>query len=472
VMLLFISIRQIFGPAPAWFHLFVIAVHMAATGLTFVMLRRLTGNAMLAMLAAAIFGLHPSRVESVSWISGVSDSLCFVFFLGSAILFFRWETEGSKRDWIVSGLLLFLGILSKEVVILAPIAFALHRWMTLDGRMSARVRTAVVSVMPHAIAIAAALGLRMYALKNFTGPAAAYKTYPLATLFTAPEVMLWYMRQQVWPAVVSVHYPMLLERQFSWLHFVLPFLAVTLVLGAIAYLVRRSPSGMFLFVWAMLTIAPVIVYHITIQAHDRYAYLPAISAAAGIAYLILKACGQRRKIRNAVIATLLVAMTGWTFVQSRYWKNDTVLFEHAVSVAYDHGHAYGALVAAYGMEDRIDKAYETAVKWSQTRDKVGAYMTLSMMALEKNDIAGAREAYEKAAPELSEVRRYFLLGNIEVADGRCVEAEAAFRKAIEANPHVSVIRSKLAAALTCQHRANEALAELQKAREIRDADLY
>jgi hypothetical protein len=473
VMLLFLSIRRIAGPAPGWFHLVVIGIHLIATGLTYSMLRRLTKNASLAALSAAIFGLHPSRVESVAWISGVSDSLCLVFFLASAILFFRYETSCSKRDWILSAVFLFLGILSKEVLILAPIVFALYCFMRSEGALIQRVRRSLIAIVPHLVVTTGALVARMLVLRHFTGPGANYKAHPLESLYTAPEVMLWYVRQQVWPQTVSVHYPVLVVTHFSWIHFALPAIAVIAIFGMIAFAVRRSPAGILLFAWALLTIAPVIVYHIGIQVHDRYGYLPSLSASAGIAYVLLKVLKNRPIARGTCIAALLIAMASFTFLQARYWKDDITLFEHAVKVAYNHADAYAGLVNAYGMAQQKDKQMEAAQQWVQkAARKQNGWIILSAVYLTEQDTVRAREAWQQGAPELRDAVKFYALGNVEMAENNCVAAEISYRRAIADYPLVAELHWKLYQALACQHRLSEAKEELQRSKQIMYSDVF
>jgi len=96
VMLSFALIFHIFGPAPGWFHLVAFSLHVVATYLVYRLAYEATGDGLLSAIAAGIFGLHPTKVETAAWISGISDSLSLVFFLTSIIWYFRWR-EGDQR---------------------------------------------------------------------------------------------------------------------------------------------------------------------------------------------------------------------------------------------------------------------------------------------------------------------------------------------------------------------------------------
>src|SRR5207247_3788511 len=72
-------------------------VHTGATAAIYFLLRRLSGDRVIATIAALIFGLHPAHVESVSWISGIPDPLAALFFVPSLIWYVRYRTEGEKK---------------------------------------------------------------------------------------------------------------------------------------------------------------------------------------------------------------------------------------------------------------------------------------------------------------------------------------------------------------------------------------
>ena len=74
---------------------------MAVVILAYVFGRHLFGDERLALLTAVLFGLHPSKVESVAWIGSSNvDGLGAVFFFASLITFFKWrENAGLAAGW-------------------------------------------------------------------------------------------------------------------------------------------------------------------------------------------------------------------------------------------------------------------------------------------------------------------------------------------------------------------------------------
>src|SRR5438477_518141 len=72
---------QFFGLQPGAHHLVSAVFHAANAALLFLLLQRMTGAFWRSAFVAAIFSLHPLRVESVAWIAERKDVLSGFFFL-------------------------------------------------------------------------------------------------------------------------------------------------------------------------------------------------------------------------------------------------------------------------------------------------------------------------------------------------------------------------------------------------------
>lgn len=79
---------QTFGPSPFVFHLMNVVLYAAIVVLLFLVTARMFQNRTVALLAAAVFALHPIHTEPVAWIGAVNELeltffclLTFWFFL-------------------------------------------------------------------------------------------------------------------------------------------------------------------------------------------------------------------------------------------------------------------------------------------------------------------------------------------------------------------------------------------------------
>ncbi len=63
------------------YHLTNVLLHAATAVLLFLVLRSMTGRLWPSALAAALFAVHPLRVESVAWVTERKDLLSGLFFM-------------------------------------------------------------------------------------------------------------------------------------------------------------------------------------------------------------------------------------------------------------------------------------------------------------------------------------------------------------------------------------------------------
>jgi 4-amino-4-deoxy-L-arabinose transferase-like glycosyltransferase len=124
IFLLFLLLNyKIFGPYAAGWHLVSVAAHAGATCLVYILARRLSGDYRTALIAALIFGVNPVHIESVAWISGVTDPLLALFLLPSFFCYLNArERPQHGRAWLAGSLALYgLAMLSKETALILPI---------------------------------------------------------------------------------------------------------------------------------------------------------------------------------------------------------------------------------------------------------------------------------------------------------------------------------------------------------------
>ena len=72
---------QLYGLHPAGHHLTNLLLHAASAVTLFLVQWRMTGGLWPSALVAALFALHPMRVESVAWLAERRDVLSGLFFM-------------------------------------------------------------------------------------------------------------------------------------------------------------------------------------------------------------------------------------------------------------------------------------------------------------------------------------------------------------------------------------------------------
>src|SRR5205807_9067530 len=105
---------------PSGWHLTSVLAHATATLLVFRLAYRLCANRTGAVITALIFGLHPVHVQSIAWISGVTDPLLAVFLLGSFLQYLAFRATRKTLHLIWSVLLYAGAVLTKEPGVILP----------------------------------------------------------------------------------------------------------------------------------------------------------------------------------------------------------------------------------------------------------------------------------------------------------------------------------------------------------------
>ena len=77
------------GPSPVGYHLFKLGMHVAVCLVGFWCLLKLCCNEGIPFVASLLFAVHPVNMEAVSWISGITDVSCALFFILALGLYLR-----------------------------------------------------------------------------------------------------------------------------------------------------------------------------------------------------------------------------------------------------------------------------------------------------------------------------------------------------------------------------------------------
>jgi hypothetical protein len=125
---------QIFGPSNATFHLMNLFYHVLNVLLLFMVLRKMTGTLWRSVFVAAVFALHPLRVESVAWVAERKDVLSGLFWILTMAAYVRYAQRPGIRRYLLVFLFLCLGLLAKPMLVTLPCVLLLMDYWPL-GRL-------------------------------------------------------------------------------------------------------------------------------------------------------------------------------------------------------------------------------------------------------------------------------------------------------------------------------------------------
>jgi tetratricopeptide (TPR) repeat protein len=468
---------QLYGMNPAGHHLTSVVLHAANSILLFLLLQRMTGAMWPGAMVAALFALHPMRVESVAWVSERKDVLSGLFWILSIWAYVRFvenlkfQISNFKFFYILSVVLFALGLAAKPMVVTLPFVLLLLDYWPLQRRQSP-VAGLFVEKTPYFILAAGSCAVTFFAQLQ-GGSVMPLARLPLGMrLANAPVACVRYVAKTFWPAHLAIAYPML-----KWPVWAVAGSSVLLLLltGLALWRVRAQPWLPVGWLWFLGTLAPVIgVVQVGMQSMaDRYSYIPGIGLLIAVVWTA-RDWGVRAGARAAAILGVLAAAVCLVLTerQAAFWKNDQTLFLHAIQSTTGNFIAYAGLGEYEGLHGDTNGAIrhlETSVRinpnYPSSRNNLGRI--LLMEGRDEEALAQLQKAVS-LDPELVDAR--YNLGYALLARGRVGEALDQFQAQVNLLPGDFKAQNNMGTVLLQNGLAAGAIAFLQKAVEIKPAD--
>ncbi len=488
-LLLLLINYKIFGPYPAGWHLVSIGAQVGVTYLVYRLVGRIVRDRRTAMIAALIFGLTPVHIESVAWISGVTDPLLALFLLPSFLCYLNGRESRVHRRWWQAGSVAFYGLamLSKETALILPMLIFAYEWLWREKTEAAfnwksalaGVRQSLIPTTPFLSLTIAYLVARWHVLKGL-----GHNMVPLAVstiIFTWPKLFCFYLLHLAWPFNLSAFYDMPYIERPGFESFFLP-VAGLVAAGAMVWLWARrlektSPGARrtvaFACAWLLVPFVPLLdlsVLPVGEIAHDRYLYLPSIGFAILAAMAIRRIHEGSRELlglpaaQAAVVAALALVLGVGTALQDRYWANDILLYSRGVARTPKNKLArtnLGNALGEQGMYAPAINLYREVLAtdphfWLATYNMGYTYYRMGRL-----DDA---ERYLEKAIAINGVDsdEYFYLGLTLLKLGRVKQAGQSVRHAVELQPDGFAYHFAMGMILKLERNPQGALREFQK----------
>jgi tetratricopeptide (TPR) repeat protein len=301
---------KVWGLNPAAFHLTNILIQAVNAILLFYILIGLSFHPRSAFFGAVLFSVYPLHFENVSWISGRTDLLAFLF-AGLAVLFFiRYLKKRDSLSLPVSGAAYFLGLLCKENVIFLPLIFL----FVLGKREGCRARV-FSRLWPYGPALLGWSVLRWIALGS-TSPGPAAGT-PLGFL----AAIGFYTARMVFPFKLSLtvdSQPVMQSAAFRILGAGLAVgFALSLWQAVRKSLTRGWPFWSFLGYGLLLLPSALVIFSPSAVSFLawRFLYLPSAVLIGALVY------GLESRIRLKTLTAGAVVLLAALYATETYPKN-------------------------------------------------------------------------------------------------------------------------------------------------------
>jgi tetratricopeptide (TPR) repeat protein len=468
-----------YGLKPRGHHLTSILFHAANTALLFLLLHQLTGSLWRSLFVAAVFGVHPLRVESVAWVAERKDVLSLFFGLLALIFYSRYagqfkiQNSKFKISYALALVFFALSLMSKPMLVTLPFVLLLLDYWPLQRIQNSESRSQnfkwlLLEKIPFFI-LAAGSCVITYLAQKLGGAMVLMANQSFSASFENALVSYGrYLGKFFWPENLEVLYPPVD-------HWPAPtVLCATLLLLAVSvavFLIRRThPYLMTGWFWFLGTLVPVLgLVAVGEQSMaDRYTYFPMI----GVLFMIAWGVGaltcrmpRREFILAGVSAVLVTACIIVTERNLAYWKNSEALFRHVIAVDPDNYSAHCNLANALAAQGQMEGAlieFQTALKLKpesfQNQSNVG--MALAYLNRMDEAILAFQNAL-KLNPGFGMGHQN--LGMALEAKDRLDDAIGEYKEAVRLMPNYAPAHNCLGVAYAKKNRLEEALTEFQEA---------
>lgn len=459
---------QLYGLEPAGHHLSNVLLHATTAVVLFLAMRSMTRLLWRCAFLAAVFAIHPLRVESVAWVAERKDILSGLFFVLTIGSYIRYTRAPSLARYAVVALSFFLGLMCKPMLVTVPLVLLVLDYWPLRRPFSG------VLLLEKLPLLAGSVAAGLVALVAQHGAGAVRTLDTSLRLENSLVSITGYLGQFFWPSGLAVFYP------YPHGGIPVPLLLLSVLLlaaiSAAAWIGRRSePALLAGWLWYLIMLLPVIgIIQVGGQAHaDRYTYLPQIGIALAVTWLVADWAGKQycpAAILGTLSGVVLCGLMACAWKQTTYWQSSEALWFHAVDCTENNYVADLSLGAEMARQGKLDKAieyYSGAV--SIKPDYASARNDLGEALRQKGDLDAAVRNFEYALrikPDFAEA--HYDLGLTFRQKGDLDAAIAQYQTALKLNPELPAAHNNLGNALVAKGDVDDAIAHYRKALELND----
>ncbi len=474
--------NTLFGQNSAYYHGMNLFLHLLTSILLFLILDRITQARWQSAFVACVFAIHPIHVESVAWVSERKDVLAGLFWMLTIGTYILYHQSSEKKYYYLMLVVFALGLLSKPLLVTLPfVLLLLDYWplnrISLNGmpatndkhKPTASLKKLALEKIPLLLLALASSVITFIAQRQGEAMRLGEALPVQDRIANAIISYAQYIGKAFVPVDLTVFYPHP-EQNYS-LGLLIVSILVLLVITFVVW--KQKTQRPFLvtgWCWFLGTLVPMIgIVQVGMQAMaDRYMYVPIIGLAIMVAWGVPSFMNQVRMQRSLVtwlFALLIPAMMYGTYVQVSHWKNNTTLFEHALSVTKDNYFAHYCLgldLADSGKTDAAVQHFREAIRikasFAPTYNNLAA--ALSRQGKFDEAIEYFQESFRRMPSHASAYNNY----GVTLAQlGKLDEAATQWQRAVEIDPYYADPHANLGRLYALQGKTTEAIEQFETA---------
>lgn len=422
----------------------------------------------LAMAVALVWLVHPLQTETIAYVVVRTELLATFFYVATLSLAMRgWESERPRRWYVLAIASCALGMMSKEIMVFAPVFVLLWDRTFVAGSFGEawRRRRGLYSGLAATWLVLLALVATGEQIEG-TGVGGATLSDAFGYLLAQSRVILHYLLLSVWPSPLRLVYDW--PARLTLAEALPSLVAVGLLFAATVWaVVRRSWLGVAgaLFFLVLAPTSSVLPLTTEVVA-ERRMHLPLVSVVAVGVLLVHRALARLPRARRGWVPRAEMALAGGVVLalglasdtRLRDYETGTTIWTDAVRKSPESPVAHNNLATQLILDRRYNEALDHLAEALRLRPEYAhAYQNLGVAHLMRNEFADALEPLQKAvrlSPRRPDAR--FLLASTLTRLGQHRTAIERYRESLALGPKDPAALSGLAESLADTGELGEA----------------
>jgi tetratricopeptide (TPR) repeat protein len=463
--------HKVWGDSMLGYHLITLIWHSLCVVLVFLIVDKLKIPG--ALLAAAIFALHPVMVESVAWVTEQKNTLSAVFYLAAMLSYFVFDQSRQRKVYLGTFGLYALALLSKTAIVTLPASLLVIFWWR-RGTLS--WRRDVVPLIPFFVLGFGLSLMTMYVEWKLIGAEGSEFELSFIQRFLLSGRTVWfYLGKLFWPARLSLMYPRWVidpSQLWQWI-----FSATAIATTIILWLFRRwtrAPLAAWLFfcftLFPVMGFLNVYLFKYTFVS-DHFQYVASLGIIVLVAGSTATASARYSRFQNVGVAScilLLGTLAAFSWRQTGVYRDALIHYQSILAINPDSWMAHTNLALALFRNGDRKEAFDHMQ--CALRIKPGSAEIHNNLATLYIQTGRAQESAHETASALAInpdfPPAYNNLGVALMRLNRFTEAIEPLKRAITLAPDYANAHANLGAALAHTGNNSEAIDQLARAIEL------
>lgn len=302
--------RKTWGFNPAGFHLTNILIQILNTIIIYFILQNLGLNILTSLFSTLLFSVFPFHFENVSWISGRTDLLSFLFASISILFFLKFLKKNHYLSLAFSSFFYLCSLLSKENTI-----FLFFIFFFILYASKPRFKDSAIPMIPFVFSF-----LLWFILRNIAMGSPGYEPSG-RTLFDFFSTIGFYSLRLFFPFLLSLTVDSYKVFNNVLLQIFGGIITMLFLISAILLLIKKlkntSPALAFVSYYLLLLPSVVIIFASSTASYIawRFLYLPSALFLTCLAFILLK------KMKLGPVSIVLLSLLFLFYAVEMYPKN-------------------------------------------------------------------------------------------------------------------------------------------------------